>query len=325
MRIAPGLFRVAMLCLSGLLLLVSHGPVWGQEREPRGGHRECPCRVCREKREGKKKEKQHNPLDLYRGGARVVTAWQARREQELPVADAMGFRSLARGKQDPEAKADAEAEAQLQPEMPDVPGGESKIDQAAEAARKRREARAAKQQPEPPRTSPSVLQDLRIGAAAFRRADYEEAMLRFKSAAELAPDDAAPLMALAQAELALGRDAQAARDIRRAVRLRPEMLRTSRAIASAYGEGVEFDRVMEALETRAAAVPGNADSKFVLAVQRFFTGDARCRETFTWLQKAVPDDDVAALFVEACLERFGTRRTPDEAGKDPARDAQDES
>ncbi len=316
MRIAPGVFRLTLLCLAGLLFLASPAPVWGQVREPRGGHRLCPCAVCRKKRESRKKREHRNPQGVYRGGARVVTAQPATHEGPAYVPREMGFRRLY-----PENLLPSPEQRDPEPEGREVPGSESRIDQAEEAARKRREAR----KDEPSETSQQVLADLRIGAEAFRRADYERAILRFKSAAEGAPDDAVPLMALAQAHIALGRDGPAARAIRKAVRLRPELLRTRRAVASAYREAVEFDRVMEALEDRGARVPSNADSKFVLAVQRFFTGDARCRETFAWLSKAVPDDEVAALFVEASTERFGVQMRPDEAGKDSARNAEDES
>jgi len=312
MRIAPGVFRLTLLCLAGLLFPAFPGPVWGQERELRGGHSECPCAVCRKKREGRKKQPQRKPAEAWRGGARVVTAQPTGHGETGDLPSEMGFRSLNREAVAPKQEAAPE---------PEVTGGESRIDQAAEAARKRRAAR----EQDPPKTPLQVLADLRIGSDAFRRADYEGSVLRFKSAAEGAPDDAAPLMALAQAHIALGRDGPAARAIRKAVRLRPELLRTRRAVASAYREAVEFDRVMEALEVRAAKIPSNADSKFVLAVQRFFTGDARCRETFAWLLEAVPGDQVAALFVEASVERFGVQLRSDEAGMDSARNAEDES
>ena len=88
---------------------------------------------------------------------------------------------------------------------------------------------------------------------------------------------------------------------------------------------MEFDRVMEALEARAAAVPTNADSTFVLAVQRFFTGDARSCQTLAWLLKAVPSDDVAALFVTASIERFGVQKRADEAGNVPVHGAREKT
>ncbi len=297
-KIAPGLPWLASLCLVGLLVLLVPGPLWGQGREPCGGHAECSCDVCRKKREGVKKDEPRKLPQRYHGGARVITAHQVQLDPVRHLPHEMGFRP-------PAAK----------------PAKKSRIDQAAERARLRREAREQKAAPMPPR----ALADLRLGAAAFRRADYEEAVTRFKSAAAAVLADAAPLFALGQAHIALGRDGRAARVIRQAVRLHPELLRSKRAIARAFGEPVEFDRVMEALESRAAAVPSNADSKFVLAVQRYFTGDERSRETFAWLSKAVPDDEVAALFVSASIERFGVKRKSNEAGTVPDRALRDET
>ena len=191
---------------------------------------------------------------------------------------------------------------------------------------------APKPRPEPAREPPppivrsrGVIRDLRLGGAAFKRAEYDDAAAFFKAAARAAPEDPGPLFALGQALVARGKDAFAARMIRKSVRMRPEVLGAPHDIERAYRDFAEFDRVMKALEVRAAAVPSDADAKFVFAFQRYLTGDARCRATFDWLARTVPDDEVAALLVKATTARFGPREErpreePGDAGEDAKQD-----
>ena len=82
-----------------------------------------------------------------------------------------------------------------------------------------------------------------------------------------------------------------------------------------YRDDAEFRRVLAALEKRAAAIPSNADSRFVLAVQRYYTGDARCMARFAWLAANVPDDRESAAFAAAAAKRFGTPEKPEKKGE----------
>ena len=63
-------------------------------------------------------------------------------------------------------------------------------------------------------------------------------------------------------------------------------------------------RILKQLETRAAAGEAGSNANYLLAVQRYFTGDPRARDTFRALARALPEDATVALFVKAVEERF---------------------
>ena len=109
---------------------------------------------------------------------------------------------------------------------------------------------------------------------------------------------------MGQALIALEQDAYAARVIRKAVALNPKILDEAGDISGVYMNQKEFDRVLEGLEERAAEEPINSDALFLLGVQRYFSGDPRCREAFERLFSFVPSDRVSATFLRAIEERF---------------------
>jgi tetratricopeptide (TPR) repeat protein len=159
-------------------------------------------------------------------------------------------------------------------------------------------------EPQPAAGSPAAERFLREASEAFREADYATAADKFRLAAISASDQAGPLFAFGQALLALGRDDYAARVMRAAFRLDPKLPRETGDIAGVYKDAAEFDRVLRSLEERAAASPAGSDARFLLAVQRYFTGDPRARTDFARLGRDLPEDEAVALFRMAVEERF---------------------
>jgi len=159
-------------------------------------------------------------------------------------------------------------------------------------------------EPQPAAASPTVERFLREASEAFKQADYKKAAQRFRLAAISAPDQAAPLFAYSQALLALGQDAYAARMLRRAVALNGDLVREPGDLLGVYKDQQEFDRVMAALEKRAAASEKGSDARFLLGAMRYFSGDPRARESFTALREALPGDPAVSLFREAVEKRF---------------------
>jgi len=158
--------------------------------------------------------------------------------------------------------------------------------------------------PEPVAPSPTAERYLREASEAFAEADYETAAEKFRLAAVAAPSEAGPLFAFAQSLIALGKDEYAARVLRRAVALNPAVLEESADIVGVFKDREEFDRVLQALEQRAAAAPPAGDARFLLAAQRFFSGDPRAKELIAPLREALPEDEAVAALAKACEERF---------------------
>jgi len=174
--------------------------------------------------------------------------------------------------------------------------------------------------PVEPAIAPSVTRPadihLRAGRAKFGSADYEGAILQFR----LSEDKTAALVGTALAQAAAGRDEPAARSFRKAVRREPALVRRDIDFAGGFRDRAEYGKVLAALEIRAAAVPGNADAKFVLAVVRYYAGDRRAQGTFAWLARVTPADRVADLFLEGARRRFPpekkkTQKKPSSAGR----------
>jgi tetratricopeptide (TPR) repeat protein len=158
--------------------------------------------------------------------------------------------------------------------------------------------------PKPAAGSPATEKFLREASERFRKKDYYEAAVRFRLAALSSPDLPGPLFALGQALVALGHDEYAARVLRKAVNADPRILEETGDIAGVYESREEFDRVLTALEARAAAAPVDGDARFLLGLQRYFAGDPRCRETFALLAEARPEDEAVNRFRAAVEKRF---------------------
>lgn len=158
--------------------------------------------------------------------------------------------------------------------------------------------------PEPAAGSPVAEKYLRDASDAFRKADYLEAAKLFRLAALSAPENAGPLFALGQALIGLGSDAYAAKVIRKAVLMNPGLVKEPGDIVGVFKDQTEFDRVMGELRGRAEQSTAGSDARFLLAAERYFTGDPKAVEGFRELRAALPGDQAVTLFLEAAEKRF---------------------
>jgi hypothetical protein len=161
-------------------------------------------------------------------------------------------------------------------------------------------------EPEPAAGSPVAEKYLRDASDAFRKADYLEAAKLFRLAALSAPDNAAPLFALGQALVGLGSDAYAARVIRKAVLMNPGLVKEPGDIVGVFKSHEEFERVMGELATRAEQSLPGSDARFLLAAERYFSGDPKAVEGFADLKGVLPEDQAVALFHGAAAKRFAS-------------------
>ena len=163
--------------------------------------------------------------------------------------------------------------------------------------------------PAPAAGSPATEKFLREASAHFRKKEYYEAAVQFRLAALSSPDLPGPLFALGQSLVAMEQDAYAAKVLRKAIEMSPKMLEETGDISGVWESPQEFDRVMKALEARAAESPVDGDARFLLATERYFAGDVRCREALDLLQKARPMDAAVAHLRVGAAARF---KNPDE-------------
>ena len=172
------------------------------------------------------------------------------------------------------------------------------------------------QEPEavPATSSATTEKYLREASEAFRSADYETAAKKFRLAALSSPTEAGPLFALGQSLVALKQDAYAARVIREAVTLSPEIVNQPGDITGVFKSPEEFERIRAELESRAGKSDPGSDPQFLLAVERYFTGDPRAVEDFDALAKALPDDKTVSTFVAEAKKRFKTDKLPPISG-----------
>jgi hypothetical protein len=165
-------------------------------------------------------------------------------------------------------------------------------------------------EPLPAAGSPTTEKYLREASEHFMKAEYFEAAELFRTAALSADNAAGPLFALGQALIAMKVDDYAARVIRRAVLLDPRIVREPGDIVGVYESPKEFDRVLKALGVRAAQTRYDSDSRFLLAVQHYFSGDPVCIDEFDSLASVLTGDAAVALFKEAAHARYDPEDLP---------------
>jgi hypothetical protein len=159
-------------------------------------------------------------------------------------------------------------------------------------------------EPKPAAGSPATEKFLREASDHFRKKEYYEAAVQFRLGALSSPDLPGPLFALGQSLMAMGQDAYAARVLRKAVEMSPKLLEETGDITGVWADQAEYDRVMKELEDRALAGAEGGDAKFLLAAERYFAGDVRCRDDFDRLHDARPNDGAVANFRQAITLRF---------------------
>lgn len=155
--------------------------------------------------------------------------------------------------------------------------------------------------PKPAAGSPVTEKYLREASELFQQGKYLEAAKKFRLAAISSPDSAAPHFALGQALIALGSYEYAAKVLRKALRLNPDLVREPGDIVGVYPSQDEFDRVMVDLEQAAGE---SVDARFLVGVQRYFSGDPRARASFAALGAELPDDELVKAFRDAVEKRF---------------------
>ena len=156
-------------------------------------------------------------------------------------------------------------------------------------------------EPKPAADSPVTEKYLREASELFHEAKYLEAAKKFRLAAISSPDNAAPYFALGQALIGMGSYEYAAKVIRKAMQLNPDLVREPGDIMGVYQSQDEFDRVMAGLEK---AAPKSRDARFLVGVQRYFVGDPRARGAFAALAAEQPDDELVKAFRDAVEKRF---------------------
>lgn len=114
-----------------------------------------------------------------------------------------------------------------------------------------------------------------LGDNLFRQQRYHEALQKYKSAAEAAPDVAETYFRQGHALTGTARYELAAAAFRRGLARGPEWATSAFRLESLYGDGrIAKQAHLENLASLVLANPGNADLVFVLAVFLHFDGDA---------------------------------------------------
>ena len=163
---------------------------------------------------------------------------------------------------------------------------------------------AAEVEPEPAAGTPVAERYLREASVSFRESDYFEAATKFRLAALAVPENAGPLFALGQALVGMGSDIYAARVIRKALLMNPDLVKEPADLVGVYASREEFDKVFTALRERAGHTKADSDAHFLLGVQLYFSGDPRATNALQELADELPEDRVVELLNEAAIQRY---------------------
>lgn len=193
-----------------------------------------------------------------------------------------------------------------------------------------RQARQARQvvkarQGDPARAS----QLLTLGDRMFRIDDWKRAEDRYRQAARLDPDSAAPRVRLAQIAIARERYHEAADRLREAETVQPGWIATARDVQAIYAEPADFAECITKLQSHLHAHPGDRDAWLVLGAQWFLSGRAgQAADVFHRLDDPHRRPDVAlAAFLDATKQPRAPEPLPnalDADGGDPFRPPVDE-
>jgi len=138
------------------------------------------------------------------------------------------------------------------------------------------------------------------GDMLFREQKYQQAVDRYKSATEMAPDSAEAFWHKGHAYAATNRYELAAASFRRALTLNPDIARGGFSLDKLYGDTLAAKEAhLEAIAASCLENPTSADSYFVLGIFLHYTGEADRAEKF--FAKAAelggPDTKYLARFV----------------------------
>ena len=138
------------------------------------------------------------------------------------------------------------------------------------------------------------------GDMLFREQKYQQAVDRYKSATDMAPDSAEAFWHKGHAYAATNRYELAAASFRRALTLSPDIARGGFSLGKLYGDTLAAKEAhLEAIAASCLENPTSADSYFVLGIFLHYTGEADRAEKF--FAKAAelggPDTKYLAHFV----------------------------
>ena len=117
--------------------------------------------------------------------------------------------------------------------------------------------------------SPQQLVD--EGDALFGLGEFTSAVGRYREAAEGAPDDPMPAFALGHGLLALGQYAPAAEQLRRGIRLFPDIVHVRMNLGDFYPGREDFAAHLERLRRYCQVMPKDTAARFLLGYACFFT------------------------------------------------------
>ncbi len=120
------------------------------------------------------------------------------------------------------------------------------------------------------------------GDTWFARGDLARAVAAYRQAADSAPDDPMPAFALGHGLFAAGDYTQAARHLRRGLRLFPEMVQVRFRLGDLFGSRRRFDGYVALLRRHVEAKPSDSAARFLLGYVSFFSQDyAAAKKHFT--------------------------------------------
>ncbi|MBM4031424.1 MAG: tetratricopeptide repeat protein [Planctomycetes bacterium] len=149
----------------------------------------------------------------------------------------------------------------------------------------------------PPAAADSADALIDQGDDWFARGGFARAVVFYRAAAQKAPQNPTAALALGHGLFATGAYAEAAAELRRAVKLHPDILRVPMDRRDFYADPAAFDAQLQRLERAAAAAPADSAARFLLAYNLYFTGRrASAAEHFRALGDKDPE---AQLFLRA--------------------------
>lgn len=138
----------------------------------------------------------------------------------------------------------------------------------------------------------------KLAARNFTSGNYRNAAVNYQEAASLAPTDASSLMMLAQSQFAMKRYFDAAKSLRAAVKLNPNMVGLD--VTSLYGNGAEFRQQMTSLADELRTNPHNGDAMLLLGHMLYASGQkANAKTIFLECAKLGVDADALKPYLDS--------------------------
>jgi len=163
----------------------------------------------------------------------------------------------------------------------------------------RRQTRRELPQPDLARLPAPKLIDL--GDELFGKGEFRRAVDCYRAAVKKAPDDPTAAFALGHGLFAIGSYQEAARELRRALRLFPDIVAVPMRRRDFYGDPKDLEAQLARLADYVGRHPEDAQARFLLAYNYFFSDRrSEAREHFAALG---PRDFEAAIFLRSLRAR----------------------